>query len=156
IDATPKQAEALTRPPLSAQFIHRQTLASSIRFTTPELAELDARIARAAGEALGRELELFRAFVDRVAKLEAPIRAAAHALATLDVECANAQWADEASAARPQIDASAALICEGARHPVVEEALAREGKSFTANDARLDGDGKAGPRLAFVTGPNMA
>jgi DNA mismatch repair protein MutS len=88
--------------------------------------------------------------------VEAPIRAAARALATLDVECASAEWADEQNATRPEIDASAALICEAGRHPVVEAALAREGKSFTANDARLDGEGQAGPRLVFVTGPNMA
>jgi DNA mismatch repair protein MutS len=156
IDATPKQAEALMRPPLSATYIHRQTLASSVRFTTTELAELDARIARAAGEALARELELFRGFVERVTALEGPIRAAAQALAALDVECASAQWADEQGAARPQIDDSAAYLCEAGRHPVVEAALAREGKSFTANDARLDGEGLAAPRLAFVTGPNMA
>ena len=45
IDATTKQAEALMAPPLNA-FIHRQTNAGSIRFTTTELAELDAKIAR--------------------------------------------------------------------------------------------------------------
>ena len=156
IDATAKQAEVLMRPPLSTTFIHRQTLASSIRFTTTELAELDARISRAAGEALARELELFKSFVERVAALEALIRAAANALATLDVECASAEWADEQNATRPEIDQSAAFICEAGRHPVVEAALMREGKSFTANDARLDGDGQAGPRLVFVTGPNMA
>jgi DNA mismatch repair protein MutS len=46
LDATTKQAEALMSPPLNARFIHRQTNAGSMRFTTTELAELDARIAR--------------------------------------------------------------------------------------------------------------
>jgi DNA mismatch repair protein MutS len=39
------------------------------------------------------------------------------------------------------------------RHPVVEEALRREGKPFVANDCDLSG-GEAG-RILLVTGPNM-
>ena len=57
---------------------------------------------------------------------------------------------------RPEIDDTSALLAEGARHPVVEEGVRREGQGFTPNDARLDADGKSGPRLLVVTGPNMA
>jgi len=53
IEATAKAAEPLLRPPLNATFIHRQTLASQMRFTTVALAELDARIAQAGERALG-------------------------------------------------------------------------------------------------------
>jgi DNA mismatch repair protein MutS len=156
IDATAKQAESLMAPPLNARFIHRQTTANTVRFTTTELAELDARIARAAEEALARELALFKAFADRAASLAPAIRRAAEALAVLDVAAGAAEWAAEVDAVRPEVDRSAVLIAEGARHPVVEAALRREGKGFTANDVRLDADGAAGPRLMIVTGPNMA
>jgi len=156
IDATPKQAEALMAPPLSAQFIHRQTNASSVRFTTNELIELDGKIARAGDAALSREMALFRAFAEQAATHEAPIRAAADAIAALDVASALAEWAEDAQCVRPEIDESAALIAEGARHSVVEASLRRQGQGFTANDARLDGAGQAGPRLLLVTGPNMA
>lgn len=156
IDATPKQAEALMAPPLSARFVHRQTNANSIRFTTPELIELDAKIARAGEAALARELDLFRSFAEEAARHADEIRAAADALAALDVASAAAEWADEAQAARPEIDESLALLCEGGRHPVVEAALRRQGQGFTPNDVRLDGEGQAGPRLLLVTGPNMA
>jgi DNA mismatch repair protein MutS len=57
---------------------------------------------------------------------------------------------------RPEIDETTALLADGARHPVVEEGVRREGQGFTPNDARLDADGKSGPRLLVVTGPNMA
>ena len=67
IDATTKQAEALMAPPLNARFIHRQTNANSVRFTTTELAELDAKIARAGEAALARELALFKDFAARAA-----------------------------------------------------------------------------------------
>ena len=46
----------------NAAFIHRQTLANQVRFTTVELAELDARIAQAAERALAIEAETFEAW----------------------------------------------------------------------------------------------
>ncbi len=156
IDATTKQAEALMAPPLNARFIHRQTNTGSIRFTTTELAELDAKIARAGEAALARELALFKEFAARAASCEVVIRAAAEALASLDVAAALAAWADETQATRPEIDETTALLAEGARHPVVEEGVRRDGQGFTPNDARLDAEGRSGPRLMVVTGPNMA
>jgi DNA mismatch repair protein MutS len=156
IDATTKQAEALMSPPLNARFIHRQTNAGSIRFTTTELAELDAKIARAGEAAMARELALFKEFSARAAASQADIRAAADALAALDVAAGLAAWAEETSATRPEIDDTTALLAESARHPVVEEGVRREGQGFTPNDARLDAEGKSGPRLMVVTGPNMA
>ncbi len=156
IDATSKQAETLAREPHVGRFIHRQTTATSTRFTTTELADLDARIARAGEEALGRELDLFRAFAARASALAEPIRAAADAVAALDVASASAEWAIEWDAVRPEIDETCALLAEGARHPVVEQALRKQGQGFTPNDCRLDGDAQAGARLMIVTGPNMA
>ncbi len=156
IDATTKQAEALMTPPLNARFIHRQTNAGSIRFTTTELAELDAKISRAGEATLSRELALFKDFAARATAAEAPIRAAAEALASLDVAAGLAAWAEETQSVRPEIDESAALLADGARHPVVEAAVRREGQGFTPNDARLDAEARSGPRLMVVTGPNMA
>jgi DNA mismatch repair protein MutS len=156
LDATAKQAEALMAPPHNVRFIHRQTNAGSVRFTTTELSELDARISRAGDAALGRELALFKEFAARASACEAQIRAAAEALAALDVAAGLAEWAEQAQAVRPAIDESTALLAEGARHPVVEAGVRREGLGFTPNDARLDAEGRSGPRLMIVTGPNMA
>jgi DNA mismatch repair protein MutS len=155
IEATTKQAEALMRPPLSDRFIHRQTTASAVRFTTTALADLDVRIARAGDAALAREKALFEGFAARAAALEGPLRAAAEGAAALDVAAALAEWAEDAQACRPEIDGGGALIAEGARHPVVEEALRRQGRGFSPNDIRLDAEGRTGPRLLLVTGPNM-
>jgi DNA mismatch repair protein MutS len=156
IDATTKQAETLMAPPHSACFIHRQTNAGSVRFTTSELAELDAKIARAGEAALAREQALFREFAAHAAGSEGAIRAAAEALAALDVAAGLAEWAAQNDAVRPEIDETTALVAESARHPVVEQGARREGQGFTPNDARLNADGKCGPRLLVVTGPNMA
>jgi DNA mismatch repair protein MutS len=156
IDVTAKQAETLMAPPHAARFIHRQTNANAMRFTTTELAELDARIARAGEAATARELALFKDLTAEIAGHEDALRAAAEAIAVLDVSSALAQWAVEVEAVRPEIDDTTALIAEGARHPVVERAVRREGQGFTPNDARLDGEGRSGARLMIVTGPNMA
>jgi DNA mismatch repair protein MutS len=156
VDATVKQAESLMRPPLNTLFIHRQTTANQVRFTTAELADLDARISQAADRALAMEMALFEDFRAEVERQADPIRRAAQALAVIDVACALAEWAEEAGCVRPELDESRAFIAEGARHPVVEEAVRRAGQPYTPNDCALDGEGLAGPRLAIVTGPNMA
>jgi DNA mismatch repair protein MutS len=156
VETSAKQAEAMMRPPLSAHFIHRQTLANQVRFTTVELTDLDARIARAADQALALELEVFEAWRDEARGAASEILAAAEALAVLDVAAALAEWAREVGAVRPRIDRSLAFDAKGARHPVVEAAVRRLGEAFTPNDCRLDGDGAEGSRLTLVTGPNMA
>ncbi len=156
VEASAKQAEPLFAPPLNATFIHRQTLANQVRFTTVDLAELDARIAQAAERALAIELDTFEAWRAGASALAGPIQAAAEALARLDVAAGLAEWAQDARAVRPQIDRSLAFEAEAARHPVVEAAVTRAGDPFTPNDCRLDGSGAACARLAIVTGPNMA
>ena len=84
------------------RFIHRQTLASQVRFTTVELAELDARIAQAAERALAIEVETFEVWRELSAvALAAPIQAAAEGMARLDVAAALAEWAEEAQAPSP-------------------------------------------------------
>jgi DNA mismatch repair protein MutS len=150
------KADALMQPPLNATFIHRQTLANQVRFTTVELAELDARIAQAAERALAIEIETFEIWRERARGLSAPIQAAAEALARLDVAAALAEWAEESGAVRPEVDRSLDFIAEAARHPVVEAAVRREGQAFTPNDCALDGAGANAARLILVTGPNMA
>jgi len=156
VETTAKAAEPMMRPPLSATFIHRQTLANQVRFTTVELAELDARIAQAAERALAMEMETFEAWRAAAVATALPLQAAAEAAARLDVAAGLAEWADDVAAVRPLVDRSTAFEAEGARHPVVEAAVRRAGEAFTPNDCRLDGAGAGGPRLAIVTGPNMA
>ncbi|ODT89204.1 DNA mismatch repair protein MutS [Phenylobacterium sp. SCN 70-31] len=156
VECTAKAAEPLMTPPLNATFIHRQTLANQVRFTTVELAELDAKIAQAASRALAIELDTFEAWRDAATGVAAQIQAAALAAATLDVGSALAEWADDVGATRPTLDRSTAFEAEAARHPVVEAAVRRAGDAFTPNDCRLDGAGVGGARLSIVTGPNMA
>src|SRR3954454_5116465 len=122
-------------PPLNATFIHRQTLAGQVRFTTTELGALEAKIANAADRALGIELESFDRLAATVTAAAAAIKDAAGALAILDVATALAQLAIERHYVRPEIDASLDFIIEGGWHPVVEQVLT--GDPFVANDCDL-------------------
>ena len=154
IEVTPKHADSLLG---RDDFIHRQTLVSGVRFTTTELAELDRDISGAAEKAVALEMEEFERFRERASDLAAPIRACANALAALDVYAGLAQWALECGCVKPTVDDSLALAIEQGRHPVVEAALAKQRAArFTPNDTRLDGTGRDAPRLALITGPNMA
>ncbi len=157
IEVTPKHADAMLSKGADSQFIHRQTLVSGVRFTTTELAELDAKISGAGDKALALEVEIFGQFVLRAAAFAEPIRDAANALAELDVQAGLAQWANDQRAVRPLVDDSLQLDIKGGRHPVVEAALKKAGEAgFTANACTLDASIKSAPRLTLITGPNMA
>ena len=156
VETTAKQADPLMGPPLNATFIHRQTLANQVRFTTVELAELDARIAQAGERALAMEISTFEAWRAEAVNVAGPLQNAARALAALDVAAGLAEWAEDVNAVRPVLDRSLCFVAEGGRHPVVEAAVRRAGNPFTPNDCCLDGAGERGKRLSIVTGPNMA
>lgn len=156
IDVPARHGEALLAPPLSDTFIHRQTLAGNVRFSTRELSDLAGRISRAEEEARARETGLFEALCERAEGLNEALARSARAIAELDVAAANAAWAAECDGVRPALADTPVFEATGLRHPVVEAALKREGKGFTANDLCLDAGGEGGARLLLVTGPNMA
>ena len=81
VEVTAQHGDKLTAAPLNATFIHRQTLAGQVRFTTTELGELEAKIASAADRALGLELEIFERLTASVIAQAAPIKECAEALA---------------------------------------------------------------------------
>ncbi|MFN4162936.1 MAG: DNA mismatch repair protein MutS [Ferrovibrio sp.] len=141
-------------PQMGVQYIHRQTMANAVRYATPELSELESKIAQAADRALKLELEMFERLAGEVLARAEAINRAAQALAALDVTAALALLAVQRGWVRPQVDDSFAFHVEGGRHPVVEAALERagQGERFVANDCDL-GEGR---RLWLLTGPNMA
>jgi DNA mismatch repair protein MutS len=135
---------------LGADFIHRQTMAGAMRYTTGELAKLESKIASAAERALALELRLFEDLVGEVMARRQEIAAAAAALAALDLAAGHAECAVEGGWVRPEVETGAAFEIRGGRHPTVEAALAGKA-AFVANDCVLGED-----RIWLVTGPNMA
>lgn len=156
IEVPARAADPMLKPPLANDFIHRQSMAGAVRFSTTELAELAGRISRADEESKTIELGLFDGFCARVMGAAGGLAEVAAALAEVDVAAGQAVWAAEAGAVRPVLDEAPVFEAKGLRHPVVEAALRKEGKGFTANDLSLDAAGLSAPRFLLVTGPNMA
>jgi DNA mismatch repair protein MutS len=144
------QGGKLLEEPHRQSFIHRQTLASAMRFTTPELAELEGRIARAHEKALEIETAIFARLVAATLRETDRLRDVADALAELDVAAGLANLAATRSFCRPVVDDSLDFAISGGRHPVVETTVKAEGQPFVANDTDLSGGA-----LWLVTGPNM-
>ena len=158
IEVTALQAPALTETTeAKSRFIHRQTMANAMRFTTTELADLESRIANAADRALTIELELFDKLVEEIADQADFIRQAAMALAVLDVSASNAYLAEEQGYCRPIVDESLDFEIVAGRHPVVEQALRKQAKEpFVANNCDLSPkNGAKYGAIWLLTGPNM-
>lgn len=165
LEATQANSKALLEPPLNETFIHKQTMANAMRFTTSELTDIEGRIASAAERALQREQEIFSELVALAKDQESDILDVANALGQLDHFAALAELAHLENYARPRIEDNCAFHIVAGRHPVVEQALRKENAAqFIANDCKLGEEGAApagfdeagDQRLWLVTGPNMA
>ena len=157
VEVTAQHGDRLMAAPLSATFIHRQTLAGQVRFTTTELGEIEAKIANAGDRALGLELEIFDRLCVKAVAAGDDLRAAAHAFALLDVTVSLAKLAIDESYVRPVVDNSLKFSIEGGRHPVVEQALRTDGQPFIAHGCDLSpGPSQSSGQIWLITGPNMA
>jgi len=139
---------------LSDRFIHRQTTANQLRYTTLELSELETRILNASSNALEIEKRLFDELRTAILAQAGPLGQTARALAEIDLAAGLADLAQSRDWTAPTLDNSRAFAISGGRHPVVEAALAREGRAFIANDCDLGAEDTAA--IWLLTGPNMA
>ena len=156
IETTSTHAQKMLSAPLSERFIHRQTTANQVRFTTVELSELETKIHNAGGRALAIEKRLFDMLCAAILEAGAALSTAARALAEIDLATALADLALAEAWNRPEVDNSRNFEIQGGRHPVVEQALRRQGgQGFVANDCGLScvEDSAA---IWLLTGPNMA
>ena len=131
-------------------WIRKQTLANAERFVTPELKEMEARVARAHDDALQLERELYNGLLERLAECCQALSDTARAAAVLDLLASLAESACANGYVRPVVDESDVLEIVDGRHPVVEQSLPPG--QFVANASSL------GPqvRVMLLTGPNMA
>ncbi len=151
IETTATHAERMLAAPLNETFIHRQTTANQVRFTTLPLSEIETKILNAGAHALEIEKRLYSSLREAIVAEAAPLAALARALATFDLAAALADVARMENWCRPVIDDSRAFEISGGRHPVVEQSLRRAGQPFVANDCAL-----TDAPIWLLTGPNMA
>ena len=149
IEVAARHADRLMAP--DSGFAHRQTLAGVVRFNSPDLHAEAARVVEAGGHALAAEAAHYEELAALAIAAAPRISATADAIARIDVAASHAQRAAEGQWCLPRLVEQPCLELAGARHPVVEAALAESGERFVANDVAL------GPndRLWLITGPNM-
>lgn len=135
-------------------FIHRQTTAGQVRFTTLALSDLETRILNAGNHALEIEKRHYSVLKAQILDHSAAIAQAARALAEIDLAASLADLSAEEGWCAPEVDESRAFRIIGGRHPVVEHALRKQGQPFVANDCALTG--AETPAIWLLTGPNMA
>lgn len=149
IEVPSTRADALMAP--ESGFIHRQTMAGNMRFTTAQLIDLDNDVRNAAERAAGIESEIVSGLIEKIRNIADSILSAADTLADLDVWYALSRCASEYNWVRPVMTTDTAFDIVGGRHPVIEYALRKGGDAFVKNDCNLD----VRP-IALLTGPNMA
>lgn len=133
-------------------FIHRQTTANTIRFTTRELNQLDDDLRNASEKAIELEMEIFNTFVQKIISRIDDLHKTSEALAFFDVMSALGELAVDENYCLPIVDNSTIFNIQQGRHPVVEKSLQEQHISFISNDCVL----KDAERLWLLTGPNMA
>ena len=156
IEVTSTHAEKMLSAPLSETFIHRQTTANQVRFTTVELSEMETKILNAGNHALEIEKRLYESLKGAILAQAGPIGIVSAGLAEVDLATALADLAQSENWVKPRVDNSRSFDISGGRHPVVERALAQQsGTAFIANDCTLSANDE-NAHIWLLTGPNMA
>jgi DNA mismatch repair protein MutS len=155
IETTATHADKMLSTPLNETFIHRQTTANQVRFTTVELSEMETKILNAGNHALEIEKRLYESLKGAILDQAPLINQTSRALAEIDLATSLAHLARAQDWCKPKVDDSRAFDIVGGRHPVVEKALRdQSGQPFIANDCDLSADTAA--NIWLLTGPNMA
>ena len=129
----------------------KQTIANAERFVTPELDELEAKIASADERRVAEEARIFNGLKSEVSDAAGDVLRLARKVAEIDALASLAELAHRDNYVRPTVDDSQKLDLKDSRHPVVEKLSADGG--FVPNDVLTDAQDA---QLLLVTGPNMA
>lgn len=133
---------------VTSDFIHRQTLVNSIRYTSEKLMQLQAQLSNAFEEWIQMERKIYLEIVKKIYNRYEEISYAIKFLSCLDVYTTFATISSERNYIRPEISSEPVLEIESGRHPVIELFE----KDFTDNNCDLD----SSHRVCLLTGPNMA
>nr|WP_027870769.1 DNA mismatch repair protein MutS [[Eubacterium] cellulosolvens] len=133
------------------EYMRKQTLTGSERYTTVRLKEIEEQIVGAEDRLSSLEYELFSEVRNTIAANVARVQKTAQAIAALDVFCSFAYVSERNRYVRPKLNKSGKLDIKEGRHPVVERMIPDD--LFIANDTYLD---QSDHRVAVITGPNMA
>ena len=131
-------------------YIRKQTLVGSERYTTQRLKELEDTILNAEDKLNTLEYDAFCRVRDACAARISAFQKAAGALAHLDVYASLSLVAERNRYVRPVFNENGSIRITAGRHPVVEQ---MQQGDFVPNDTTLDTKKNV---ISIITGPNMA
>ncbi|KZC35174.1 DNA mismatch repair protein MutS, partial [Rhodanobacter sp. FW510-R12] len=129
-------------------YTRRQTTKNAERYITEELKAFEDKVLSAKERSLMRERALYEALLDTLTERLEPLKAAAAAMAELDVLGTLAERAEALDWSAPELTDEPGIRIERGRHPVVEKV---RDEPFEPNDLILDDH----RRMLVITGPNM-
>ena len=132
-------------------WVRKQTLAGSERYSTDELKELEDSILGAEDRLYALEYDLFSELREKIFLQMERIQSVAKVVAGIDSMASLACVAQENNYVRPSINNKGKLIIKDGRHPVIEKIMSNT--LFIENDTILDNKNN---RMSIITGPNMA
>ena len=154
IETPAAYAQKMLASPLSDTFIHRQTTANSVRFTTVALGELETKILNASGQSTDLEQEIFHQLEKFVLAQSLALQALSFSVAEIDVASAFSELAMNEGWIRPTITNGRDFFVDQGRHPVVEATLKNSPSSiFVGNNCNLNSKNE---NIWLLTGPNMS
>lgn len=143
---------SLNKEKVPSSFIHRQTLANNMRFSTPELIDIQEKLRGASEKALAIELHLFQELVQDVLHQQDSFCQIIQTISRLDLISSFATLANLYHYNRPLLSKDPILKIKKGRHPTIESILKEKNIPFIPNDCATD----ESQYLLLLTGPNMA
>ena len=134
-----------------ADWVRKQTLANSERYTTEKLKELEDVVLGADDKLYNLEYQLFCNIRDHVFTQVNRIQRTAKAIAMLDMMASLALVSEKNNYVRPTLNEEGIINIKEGRHPVIEQMIDHD--MFISNGTYLDEDSH---RVVIITGPNMA
>ncbi len=128
------------------EYVRKQTLVNSERYTTPELSELEKKVLHASEKVKTLENESFKKICDEVLKFKDMIISNASRIAFLDMIESFAYLAIQENYVRPKFGRT--LRIKDGRHPIVEQRV----REFVPNDVEISEKNN----FIILTGPNMS
>ena len=139
---------------IPTNFIHRQTTANYVRYTTEDLRKVENEIINSANYAINLELEIYQNLRNEINLFSEKIAKTSVSISYIDVFCGFAFLAEKNNFSKPEISNNLDFIVEEGRHPIVEQSIKiqKEKQEFIGNSLSLT----LNEKIWLLTGPNMS
>src|SRR2546426_4920085 len=115
-----------------------------------ETVEANNQLVQLAEDEAAEIARILRELTERLQTLKGPLRAAAETIGEVDSVFARGRFARDFEAATPEFSDAHELRLEGARHPVLEDKLRKEGRAIVPMTLAIVGD----ERVLEISGPS--